>query len=496
MNMNSEQQYIDLYQSHRDTVHRHAPTCMNALRDRALEHLRRVGFPPTTSEYYKYTDMQAAFAPDYGLNLDRRPVDVNTADLFRCNVPNLSATPCFVINDTFYSDGRLEAALPAGVYVGSIAGFAERHPEQAARYYGQAAHTDHDPIAALNTLFAQDGLVVYVPTGVTLEQPVQLINLFRYQNAVCSEPDEVQGVKTEGEGSVPKYMTDPESRRQRSNSPVMTHPRIMANRRILFIAEDGASAKLLVCDHSMGDTDFLSTEVVEIFAGRDAVVDYYDLEESSIRTRRFSSLFVEQEAGSNVLVNGITLNNGQTRNNYRARINGEGAELTLCGMAIADREQRVDTYSHIAHRVPHCTSNELFKYVLDDRAVGAFAGRILVCEGADKTEAYQTNRNICMTRDARMYSKPQLEIYADDVKCSHGMTTGQLDEQALFYMQSRGIPLSEARMMLSVAFTSDVIERVRLEPLKDRLRTLVERRFRGEPARCAGCEHANGGRVN
>ena len=126
---------------------------------------------------------------------------------------------------------------------------------------------------------------------------------------------------------------------------------------------------------------------------------------------------------------------------------------------------------------------------------GAFAGRILVCEGADKTEAYQTNRNICMTREARMYSKPQLEIYADDVKCSHGMTTGQLDEQALFYMQSRGIPLSEARMMLSVAFTSDVIERVRLEPLKDRLHTLVERRFRGEPARCAGCEHANGGSV-
>ena len=304
--MNSEQQYIDLYLSHRDTVHRHAPTCMNAPRDRALEDLRRGGFPSTASEYYKYTDMQEAFAPDYGLNLDRRPVAIETADLFRCNVPNLSTTPCFVVNDTFYSDGRLEASLPAGVYVGNIAGFAERYPEQAARYYGQAAHTNHDAIAALNTLFAQDGLVVYVPAGVALEQPVQLINLFR-----STEP-------------------------------------IMANRRILFVVEDGASAKLLICDHSMGDTDFLSTEVVEIIAGRDAVVDYYDLEESSIRTRRFSSLFVTQEAGSNVLVNGITLNNGQTRTHQWRRCR---ADPLRYGHR-RSRAARGHILAHLAPRAP------------------------------------------------------------------------------------------------------------------------------------------------
>ena len=323
--------------------------------------------------------------------------------------------------------------------------FMEKYPEVASRYYVKAAPTGKDGIVALNTMLAQDGFVVYVPEGVVVERPIQLVNIFR--------------------------------------SDVDT----MANRRILVIMEPRSEAKLLVCDHSIDDVKFLATQVVEIFAGEGAFFDYYDLEESSMSTTRFASVHVKQEAGSNVLVNGITLNNGLTRNNYYIELNGEQAEATLCGMSILDKEQQLDTYSHITHAVPHCTSNELFKNVLDDHAVGAFSGRILVKEDAQKTAAYQTNRNLCATREARMYSKPQLEIYADDVKCSHGMTTGQLDETALFYMQSRGIPRDEARMLLSVAFTADVIDYVRLDALKDRLHKLVEKRFRGELARCAGC---------
>jgi Fe-S cluster assembly protein SufD len=198
-------------------------------------------------------------------------------------------------------------------------------------------------------------------------------------------------------------------------------------------------------------------------------------------------LYVEQDARSNVLVNGITLNNGLTRNNYSINIKGEGAETTLCGLSVQDRNQHVDTYTHLTHAVPRCKSMELFKSVLDEQSTSVFSGRILVKEGADKTEAFQINRNMCLTREARVYSKPQLEIYTDDVKCSHGMTTGQIDEQALFYMQSRGISREEARILLSVAFTSDVLDKIRVDPLKDRLRYLVERRFRGERARCDNC---------
>ena len=383
------------------------------------------------------------------MNLTRLHVPTNPSDVFRCDVPNMSTSLYFVVNDSLYTDTLPKTSLSEEVYAGGMHAFAELHPEIASRYYGKAADTSADAVSALNTMLAQDGVVLYVPRGVHVERPVQLINIFR------STVD------------------------------------LMANRRVLIIIEPHASARLLVCDHSMDDVKFLATQVVEIFAEEGAFFDYYDLEESSASTTRFSSLYVEQAASSNVLVNGITLNNGLTRNNYRIRLNGEGAEATLCGMAIEDRDQQVDTYTHITHVVPHCTSNELFKNVLDERAVGVFSGRIFVNEGAQKTEAYQTNRNMCLTSDARMYSKPQLEIYADDVKCSHGMTTGQLDEQALFYMQSRGLPYEEARMMLSVAFMSDVIDHVRLDALKDRLHLLVEKRFRGELARCAGCRYGN-----
>lgn len=445
MNMKAEQQYIDLFAQCEDLICRHAAGVMNAPRAEAFADFERVGFPSVKSEDYKYTDVAQSFAPDYGLNINRLSIPVNPYDVFRCDVPNLSTSLYFVVNDTFYDKMLPKAHLPEGVYAGGLNAFAEQYPEIAARYYAKAASSKHDGIIALNTMLAQDGFVLYVPKGVVVERPVQLVNIFR--------------------------------------SDVDT----MANRRILVIMEAQSNAKLLVCDHSIDDVKFLATQVVEVFAGEGAYFDYYDLEESSDSTTRFSSVHVKQEAGSNVLVNGITLNNGLTRNNYYVELNGEQAEVTLCGMSILDKEQQVDSYSHITHAAPYCTSNELFKNVLDDQAVGAFSGRILVKEGAQKTAAYQTNRNLCATREARMYSKPQLEIYADDVKCSHGMTTGQLDENALFYMQSRGIPRDEARMLLSVAFTSDVIDYVRMDALKDRLHKLVEKRFRGELARCAGC---------
>ena len=443
--MQALQQYIDLYREHHEVIDRHSTAVLNALRPAALQEIERIGLPNTRHEDYHHTDIEAIFAPDYGLNITRIELPSQPHEAFRCDVPNLSTQLYFLVGDNFYRNDR-NRELPDGVIAGSLRDIAESQPELVARYYGKVADMSKDGTVALNTLLTQDGFFLYIPRHVVLERPIQLVNII-------------------------------------SGGVSMMH-----NRRILVVAEEGAQAKLLVCDHSEDDgINQVINQVTEIYAAEGAVVDYYNLEENASCVQRVSSTFVHQAATSNVLVNGITLRNGTTRDNYYIALDGEGCETQLCGMAIADGEKKVDVFSHIDHRAAHCTSNELFKFVLDENAIGSFAGRILVREGSQKTEAYQSNKNLCASSTAHMYTKPQLEIYADDVKCSHGATVGQLDQQALFYMRTRGISEAEARMLLQFAFMSDVIDNVRLEALKDRLRQLVEKRFRGELSQCQQC---------
>lgn len=443
--MKAEQQYIDLFSQCEAMICRHSSEVLNAPRARAFADFERAGFPTRKQEKYKYTEVGDCFAPDYGLNLNRLEIPVNPYEVFKCDVPNMSTSLYFVVNDAFYKHVQPSAALPEGVLFGSLRDMAQQHPDLVKRFYGKLADTSKDAVTAFNTMFAQDGVLMYVPRNVVMERPIQLVNILR------ADVD------------------------------------FMVNRRVLIVLEEGAQAKLLVCDHAMDHVNFLSTQVTEVFVGENAVLDLYELEETHESTVRFNNLYVRQEADSNVLLNGMTLHNGTTRNTTEVTLAGRGAEINLCGMAIADKNEQVDNHTFIDHQVPDCTSNELFKYVLDDQATGAFAGKVLVREGAQHTNSQQTNRNICATREARMYTQPQLEIYADDVKCSHGATVGQLDENALFYMQQRGISLKEARLLLMFAFVNEVIDQIRMEALKDRLHLLVEKRFRGELNKCQGC---------
>jgi Fe-S cluster assembly protein SufD len=447
--MNSEQQYIELYEQARQMIFDHAPEAMNAVRDEAFENFRRQGFPSKKVERYKYTDVQKLFESDYGVNLSRLQIPVDPFEAFRCDVPNLSTSLYFVVNDMFYHDDKPKAHLPEGVIIGSM----RDNPELVSEYYTKLAKTSDDAITALNTMLAQDGMLVYVPKNVKVDRAIQVINILKAtpQNAQRQVPD------------------------------------LMVNRRVLIILEAGAEIKMLFCDHTADDRNFLATQVIEAYVGDNASLDLYCMEETHHKNVRVSNVYIDQQANSRVNHNVITLHNGITRNKLDLTFSGEGAECQCYGCVIADKQQHVDNNTLITHKVPHCTSNELYKYVLDDKATGAFAGRVLVEHGAQKTTSQMTNQNLTATKETRMYTQPMLEIYADDVKCAHGSTVGQLNDAALFYMRQRGISLQEAKLLLQNAFINEVIDKMQLEPLRDRLHYLVEKRFRGELNKCEGC---------
>ena len=447
--MKSEQQYIELYEQARQMIMDHAPEPMNAVRDKAFGDFRAQGLPTRKVERYKYTDIEPLLAPDYGVNLSRLEIPVDPYEAFRCDVPNLSTSLYFVVNDAFYRKARPQVQLPEGVVIGSLSD----RPDVVARYYGRLADTGGDALTALNTMLAQDGLLVYVPRGVRVDRAVQVINILK---------------------------ATPQNAQRRVSD-------LMVNRRVLIVLEEGAELKMLFCDHAADDRRFLTTQVIEAFVGEGASLDLYCLEETHYKNIRLSNVYIDQQGRSRVNHNVITLHNGITRNRLDLTLSGEGAECQCYGCVIADKQQHVDNNTLITHKVPHCTSTELYKYVLDEQSTGAFAGRVLVEHGAQKTSSQMTNQNLCATRQARMYTQPMLEIYADDVKCAHGSTVGQLNEAALFYMRQRGISLSEARMLLQNAFINEVIDYMQLEPLRDRLHYLVEKRFRGELNKCEGC---------
>lgn len=320
--MRAEQQYIDLFSQCEAMICRHSAEVLNAPRAQAFADFEKLGFPTRKQEKYKYTDVSKLFEPDYGLNLNRLDIPVNPYEVFKCDVPNMSTALYFVVNDAFYRKVLPKAQLPEGVLLGSLKELSEQYPALVKQYYGKLADTSKDGVTAFNTTFAQDGFMLYVPKGVVVDKPIQLVNILR------------------------------------------ADVNFMVNRRVLVVLEEGAQARLLICDHAMDNVNFLSTQVIEVFAKENATFDLYELEETHTSTVRFSNLYVNQEADSNVLLNGMTLHNGTTRNTTEVTLAGRGAEINLCGMVIADKNEQVDNHTFIDHKVADCTSNELFKYVL------------------------------------------------------------------------------------------------------------------------------------
>ena len=438
-------QLTDWYFSSRDRLMATSSSLFNSLRPEAMESFRKLGIPDKSLESYLYTDIREIFLTPFNKYVEPRQILFSVEDMFHCDIPELDTELILLVNGWFYENRPKLETLQNGIIVGSMAEAARQYPALVGKYYSKYADFRTDGLVALNTAFAQDGTFIYIPKGAGNNKAFQIVNI----------------------------LLSPED--------------LFVQHRNLVIVEENATANVVVCDHSLSSHKFLTNSVTEIHAGQNARLNYFKLQNEHNLSNQVASSYLHQERDSQVIFNTVTLHGGKIRNNVKVKLNGEGADNQTLGLFLADKNQHIDNFTFIEHAAPNCTSNQNFKGILDDQATGAFTGRILVNREAQKTMAYQANNNILLSDDARMYTKPQLEIYADDVKCSHGATVGQLDENAMFYLRSRGISKREARLLLMYGFGSEILRKVNIEPLRERLDTLIDKRLRGELSRCNSC---------
>lgn len=362
---------------------------------------------------------------------------------FTCNIPNLDTTKLTICNGFFQSEEPLQE-LRNGVIFGSLNAALKEHPDLVEGIFGKAA-TRNNSFLSANTAFFSDGIFIYVPDNVTIERPMQMLEVINSDR-----------------------------------------PLFLQTRNLVYLGKN-SRLTLIHCDDSYNQNRSFSNIVTEIVLDRYAHLEHYKMQNLNDNSGLLNQTFVSMEDSSALLSNSISLNGGNIRNHNEVRMNGEHCRTQVHGLYLMDKEQKIDNYVFVEHAKPNCESNELFKGILDDSATGHFNGHVLVCEGATKTLAYQSNKNILLTDKAHINTQPFLEIYNDDVKCSHGTTTGQLDEQMLFYIRSRGIGERTAKTLLMYAFCDEVIQKIELEPLRIRVSDMVKKRLHGELTICENC---------
>lgn len=436
--------YQHFYKQNIDTLTTGSPSFLKSIREEGISEFAKLGMPVKKSERYKYTFLEPFFAKEYTRKIVADKFSFELEDIFKCDVPEIGTDVVIIVNGFYYFKNQLNDALPGNIWIGSLTKTLTEKPALVEKYLAKAATLD-DGLIALNAALFTDGFVVHIPKNVVLEKPLQIINI------------------------------------------LLSEESLMVQQRNLIVLDENSAANIVICDHTLSAQDFLTNSVTEVYLNDGARLDLNSLQNEHNGAVKVSSVFINQEQNSNLSNNTYTLHGGLVRNNLKIMLNGEGAEANATGLFLTDKTQHVDNYVFINHAKPHCTSNQMFKGVLDDVSTGSFNGRILVSRDAQKTLAYQKSSNLLLTADAKMSARPQLEIYADDVKCSHGSTVGQLDQEALFYLRSRGIGKPEAKLLLMFAFAHEIVDQIKILPLKERIDDLVNKRLRGELTRCHNC---------
>jgi Fe-S cluster assembly protein SufD len=421
------------YESAAASLSTRSPSWVRELRERGIRRFAEAGFPSTKDEWWRFTSVEPIARGRFVEASERLP-DVSAA-VREVAVGDPGSLVAVFVNGRFAPQASSLDRLPTGVTIGGLAAALESHPEVVREHLGKVANVETNPFTALNTAFFRDGAFVHVARNVVVEQPIQLI----FVSSANGEP-------------------------------TVAHPRS------LIVFEDGAQASLVEQYLGSGGTSWTNV-VSEMVLGENAVVDAYRVQRE--REDAFHTATSQSRQGRSSVYSSVVFAFGSrlSRHDITATLDGEGAECTLNGLSVLRGEQHVDHHTTLEHAKPHCPSWEVFNGVFDDRSRGVFTGRIIVQPGAQRTDSKQTNNNLLLSEEARADSQPQLEIYADDVKCTHGATLGPIDSKALFYLRSRGLDLEAARNLLTYGFGAEVLNSVSVEPLREQLDTLLQRRL-------------------
>ncbi len=447
-----EQQLLQDYFRNEDIYIKNFPGFVGKLRKESVNKFLKTGIPLQGNEEWRFTPIRKKIA-DCGklypfLN---QPEEINkpVEEVFRCSITELDTYDTALINGWFPHTLNASMTLDEGVKLSSIQNAFNEYPELMEQYLGKIAPDDSGPFSALNDVYFQDGLFIYFPEGTHSEKAIQIIEIIT--------------------GAAKSFFTP------------------FVHFRILVVMGAHSRGKIVICDHTLTPDTSFSTSVVEIVAEKNAELEIVRVQNQNDNAIQVSGLYAKQLEGSKIHSSTITLNGGFLRNNQIIDLNEPHAEVYMSGAYLADRQQHIDNHTFIRHNAPECHSDELFKGILDDSAHCVFKGLIKVEKDAQLTQSYQKNNNLLLTDKAVINTLPQLEIYADDVKCSHGATVGYLNEEEMFYLVSRGINKKEARLMLMNAFVSEIIQKISVKELRDRIALLVNQRIRGQLTYCTSC---------
>ena len=426
--------FIKNFETFEDKLNGEKTPELHRIRKEALKNFSDLSLPTLKDEEWRYTNISPLLK--YNFTLPSEDLKISDELVNKFLFADMQSNKLIFINGKFSKEKSKLLNLPEGTVAGSISDAIKNNPEIIEKHFGKYASYNNQIFTALSTAYTKDGAFVYVPNGKMVENPIHII-----------------------------FITTA------SEDKIITQPRN------LFVASENSQVTIIEHYVSENDSIYFTNAVTEIVAEDNAVVDHYKLQEESVNAFHIARVEIDQEPSSNFTSHSISTGGAITRNDINALFNGEGGECTLNGLFLLEDKQLFDAHTLIDHANPLCNSHEHYKGILDDSSRGVFNGKVLVRQDAQKTNAFQQNNNILLSNNALVNTKPQLEIFADDVKCSHGATIGQIDEDARFYLKSRGIGEEAANAILMHAFASDVIKSMKIKSVRNYLEDILSKRF-------------------